>query len=369
MRMRLKDIKIGSKLAWGFGILLAIMAVLIVVAIANLRAIHGDLDRIVKVNNTRQALASDMAGIVREDAIAVRNGFLQRERVQEMIKRMDGNNTKFEEAFRQVEETTSKDDAEGMAILERIREIRDTSRTMNNKTMVMMAENRFDEAFTYYEKESRAAVRTAIQATEDLSKHQGERSMMRYEQSTKHYNDTRTYMTLLGAGALLLGMFMAIVLTRNIVRPLREGVAAANRLSEGDLTVQLDASRHDELGQLLLAMKTMVEKLNTVVTDVIGESSNVSSGSQQLAAGAEEMSQGTTEQAASTEEASSTVEQLNATIKQNADNARQTEQMSFKSASDAGDSGKAVTDAVTAMRDIAAKIAIVEEIARPALFR
>ncbi len=364
MSMRLNDIKIGSKLAWGFGILLAIMAVLIVVAIVNLRAIHGDLDRIVNVNNARQALASEMAGIVREDAIAVRNGFLQRERVQEMIKRMDGNNTKFEEGFKQVEEMTSKDDKEGLAILARVRESRDTSRTMNNKTIGLMTQNRFDEAFVYYEKESRAAVRTAIQANEDLTKHQIDRSMIRYEQATKHYEDTRTYMMVLGVSALLVGMAMAVVLTRNIVRPLREGVAAANRLSNGDLTVQLNAARKDELGQLLLAMRNMVEKLNNVVTDVIAVSGNVSSGSQQLAAGAEEMSQGTTEQAASTEEASSTVEQMNATIKQNADNALQTEHMSFKSATDAGSSGEAVSATVAAMKDIAAKIAIVEEIAR-----
>src|SRR5512137_377717 len=76
------------------------------------------------------------------------------------------------------------------------------------------------------------------------------------------------------------------------------------------------------------------------------------------------MSQGTTEQAASTEEASSSIEEMNATIKQNADNSMQTEKIALKSANDAQESGRAVTDAVAAMKQIAEKIGIIEEIAR-----
>jgi methyl-accepting chemotaxis protein len=76
------------------------------------------------------------------------------------------------------------------------------------------------------------------------------------------------------------------------------------------------------------------------------------------------MSQGTTEQAASAEEASSSVEEMNATIKQNADNAQQTEKIALKSAADATESGKAVSQTVGAMKDIAGKISIIEEIAR-----
>jgi methyl-accepting chemotaxis protein len=76
------------------------------------------------------------------------------------------------------------------------------------------------------------------------------------------------------------------------------------------------------------------------------------------------MSQGATEQAASAEEASSSIEEMNATIRQNADNALQTEKIALKSAADALESGKAVAEAMAAMKDIAARISIIEEIAR-----
>src|SRR5574341_1046972 len=124
----------------------------------------------------------------------------------------------------------------------------------------------------------------------------------------------------------------------------------------------IDVVNQDETGQLLTAMKNMVEKLRSVVADVKTAADNVASGSQQLSSGSEQMSQGTTEQAASAEEASSSVEEMNATIRQNADNASQTEKIALKSAQDARESGNAVAEAVNAMKDIASKISIIEEI-------
>jgi methyl-accepting chemotaxis protein len=163
---------------------------------------------------------------------------------------------------------------------------------------------------------------------------------------------------------IILAAGIGYVLARNITLPLGEAVAASNKLSNGDLTINIDVKSADETGQLLMAMKTMVDKLRGVVSDVKTASDNVASGSQQLSAGAEQMSQGTTEQAASTEEASSSIEEMNATIRQNADNAMQTEKIALKSASDAQESGKAVSQTVAAMKDIAQKISIIEEIAR-----
>ncbi len=93
-------------------------------------------------------------------------------------------------------------------------------------------------------------------------------------------------------------------------------------------------------------------------------SNNVASGSEELSASAEEMSQGASEQAASIEEVSSSIEEMTSTIKQNSDNANQTEKIAKKSAEDAKKSGDAVIETVRAMKDIADKISIIQEIAR-----
>ncbi|MGX5667693.1 methyl-accepting chemotaxis protein [Rhizobium daejeonense] len=143
---------------------------------------------------------------------------------------------------------------------------------------------------------------------------------------------------------------------------LKEMATVADQISNGDLTVTpKPQSEKDTLG---LALLRMVERLRGVVADALSASDNVSSGSQELSASSEQLSQGATEQAASAEEASASMEQMAANIKQNADNAAQTEKIARQSAKDAEVSGEAVNRAVAAMRTIAEKISIVQEIAR-----
>jgi methyl-accepting chemotaxis protein len=137
---------------------------------------------------------------------------------------------------------------------------------------------------------------------------------------------------------------------------------AAKEISNGNLMVQL--TKRSEQDELMHALGAMVARLTDVVSDVKAAAENVATGSREMSSGADRMSQGATEQAASAEEASSSMEQMSANIKQSADNAQQTEKIAMKSAEDAEVGGKAVSETVIAMKEIAGKISIIEEIAR-----
>ncbi|MGJ5243068.1 HAMP domain-containing protein, partial [Bradyrhizobium oligotrophicum] len=138
--------------------------------------------------------------------------------------------------------------------------------------------------------------------------------------------------------------------------------AVADRIASGDLTAE--AKRLSDKDTLGIAQERMVERLRAVVSEALMAARNVSAGSQELSASAEQLSQGATEQASSAEEASSSMEEMAANIRQNAENAGQTEKIAAQSAKDAEASGVAVGRAVEAMQTIAAKITIVQEIAR-----
>jgi len=149
---------------------------------------------------------------------------------------------------------------------------------------------------------------------------------------------------------------------RTMTGNLRVTARVADQIANGDLTLSpKPLSDKDTLG---IALQSMVERLRGVVSDALSASDNVSSGSQELSASSEQVSHGATEQAAAAEEASAAMEQMAANIKQNADNAAQTEKIARQSAKDAEVSGEAVNRAVGAMRTIADKISIVQEIAR-----
>jgi methyl-accepting chemotaxis protein len=147
-----------------------------------------------------------------------------------------------------------------------------------------------------------------------------------------------------------------------MVAGMEKVAVVAKEVSIGNLRVEVrERSENDEL---MKALKSMVAKLSDIVMDVRGSSEQVGSGSQQLSSSSEQMSQGATEQAASIEEVSSSMEQMSSNIRQNADNASQTEKIALKAAADAKEGGIAVNQTVDAMKLIAGKISIIDEIAR-----
>lgn len=164
--------------------------------------------------------------------------------------------------------------------------------------------------------------------------------------------------------AALIAISLMVWIVRGITRGLKTSVALAEAIAEGDLRRTPEVRGTDEVADLLRAQKMMIEKLRSVVASVSAAARNVASGSSQMASTSEELSQGATEQASATEESASAVAQMAANIKQTSANAEATEQIASQSAADARASGKVVAEAVQAMRTIADKIVIVQEIAR-----
>jgi len=184
------------------------------------------------------------------------------------------------------------------------------------------------------------------------------------------------------ASVLALGMVaLAIALGGRISRPLVYASDKMRELAKGRLGSDFNdafAKGNDETAMLVTSLKETIIKLREVVQEVqdagasiLGGSSSLSEASKQMSIGldgiaesSQQLSQGATEQAANAEEVSASVEQMSANIRQNADNSFQTEKISAKAAVDAKQGLSAVRETVDAMRQIAEKIAIIEEIAR-----
>jgi methyl-accepting chemotaxis protein len=164
---------------------------------------------------------------------------------------------------------------------------------------------------------------------------------------------------LLSLGVLALGYFI----TRSITNPLNIAVKSANAMASGDLTQSVEVTSKDEIGTLMIAMKVMSEKLSNVINEIKASADNIASASEQVSATAQSISQATNEQAASVEETSASVEQMSASINQNTENSKVTDGIAGKAAKDANEGGAAVKDTVIAMKSIADKISIIDDIA------
>ncbi len=153
---------------------------------------------------------------------------------------------------------------------------------------------------------------------------------------------------------------------KKIVAPLLVSVQASRKISEGDLSVDIDENltrRADEIGTLATSMDTMVKKLREVLGSVISGSDEITSASQQTSSTAQSLSQGASEQAASVEQTSASIEQMGASIQHNSESAGTTDGLSAQAAQKAIEGGEAVRETVTAMNSIADRINIIDEIA------
>ena len=221
--------------------------------------------------------------------------------------------------------------------------------------------------------------------------------------STAQARQAKAMMLLFSLLGVASGVVLGILVARMITGPVNKLVAGLGQIALGDLSARVVVETKDEIGELSasanrmaealaakadlavqigdgdlrhevklasdkdtlgLALQKMVTNLRDVVANVRSAAENVSSGSEEMTGTAQALSTGSSEQAASVEEVSASMEQSAASIQQNTENARQTEKISTKAATDAAEAGQSVAQTVKAMKEIAQKISIIEEIAR-----
>lgn len=177
---------------------------------------------------------------------------------------------------------------------------------------------------------------------------------------------TRIVNTSLIVAMIILVLVAAVILlaVRMIVSSLKKGVTFAATLAGGDLSASLDIHTRDEVGDLARALTSMRDRLTNVVLDIRSSTEAVDAGSNQVASASQDLSSGNSEQAANIEEVSSSMEQMASNIQRNSDNARQTEAIAIQTSAKAEKGGQSVDKTVEAMREIAKKISIIDEIAR-----
>lgn len=187
-----------------------------------------------------------------------------------------------------------------------------------------------------------------------------------YDQSTQRYENTLTLNSIIIAISILIAIALSFLITRSLLKQLGgEPNYAADviyRVAQGDLSVQVNTQNKDQ-SSMLFAIRQMVTRLSEIIGDVRATADSLSSASEELSATAQSLSQSATQQAASIEETSASMEEITASISQNNDNAKVTDNIASKSATEATQGGDAVKNTVDAMRKIAQKISVIDDIA------
>jgi len=152
-------------------------------------------------------------------------------------------------------------------------------------------------------------------------------------------------------------------LNNALIQPLKDGTLTTLAMAGCDLSQQVRAERTDEMGQMMRALRQVNVNLQAIIGDVRGVSGGMTVASEHVSSAAQSLSQSASEQAAGVEETSASVEQMSVSINQNTDNAKITDGMAAQAAKEAAEGGEAVTQTVRAMKIIASKIGIIDDIA------
>jgi methyl-accepting chemotaxis protein len=163
--------------------------------------------------------------------------------------------------------------------------------------------------------------------------------------------------------SIVVSLILAVIISSGILQSLKSLQLIVDSLAQGDLRVEIDLDQKDEIGVLANALKNMRNQLGSVVMQVRTNSDALSSASQEISATAQSISQSAIEQASGVEETTASIEQLNASVRQNSDNAKVTNNIATTAAEEATNGGQAVKKTVEAMKGIADKIGLIEDIA------
>jgi len=358
------NMKIGMRLGLGFTLLLVLMTMISVIGISRLGELDYDIELVINDLYPKTEWAHEIRDNVNVVAQSVRNILLekkdlgavkkQQELIEDARRHVDG-------YMKNLEETVNTD--EGKRLLSKLKDVRSDYLAEEDKFLNLVNGNKRNAAFTMLLGSISEAQQAYFDGLQNLIDYQGQSMKQGGEAAKAAYDSAFEMIMALAGGTIVLGVLISFWVTRSITKPLNEAVDTANRLAAGDLTAKIEVRSKDETGQLLAAMQNMMVRITEIIGEVRSAAENLGSASSQVSATSQTLSQGASEQAASVEETSASIEQMSASVDQNTENANITDGMASKAAIEAAEGGEAVKATVQAMKSIADKISIIDDIA------
>ena len=370
MNMKLTNVKIGTRLASGFGLVLILMLTLIVVGLTRFASIEASTVKMIEEDWVKAEAANTINATTRAQARRNMELFLAPDKAyrEQIYKRIEANKKIITEALETLERLVHL--PEGKSLLATVKAERGQYVASFTKVGKLVEEGNVEEAKRLMMEETLPILEKLQSSVMELAELQKKIARASATDVKTAVNVGSKLLIAIGLGALLGAVTFSWLITRSITQPINRAVDVARTVASGDLTSAIDATSTDETGQLLQALKEMNASLLSVVTEVRSGTETVSTASAQIAAGNLDLSSRTEEQASSLEETAASMEELTSTVKQNAESAFQANQLASSASDVALKGGAVVAEVVQTMgainhsaRKIADIIGVIDDIA------
>ncbi|EGI77559.1 methyl-accepting chemotaxis sensory transducer [Hylemonella gracilis ATCC 19624] len=348
----MKNHRIGTRLAAGFGLLILFSLIMLVSGIYQLRHTAEATRQMMQEPLQKERLVTDWyagisASVQRATAVARSND----NALTELFAAANAASSK-EISERQAQFAKLISNPQEQALFDKVIEYRQAYIKARDAIIAAKTAGQLDQVQRLFEQTFLPASRDYLGGLQSLRDHQ--RASIDRVGAEIDGSAARGYALLGGIGLAiaLTGALIAWSLTRSIVQPLTQAVQAARAVADGNLTLELRAEGRDEAAQLLHALRDMTQRLRGIVGDVLQGSQTIASAATQIAAGNRDLSSRTEEQAGSLQQTAASMEEITSTVRHNADNARQANQLARETATQAARSGQVADQVVETMGGI-----------------
>jgi methyl-accepting chemotaxis protein len=350
--------KVGMRLGLGFALVLVLLVAVTVVGILRMAQIQDRLDHVVGVNNVSTRLVIDMRNNVAERITSLRVLTLltdpadmepELNKFKEQTRKYDDAQQKLAQVF-----ASSASDEE-KKVLTQVKESEAVAMPAIAKASELYLANNAVDATRVMVKEIRPAQKKWIEALDQLARLEDKQNTQSQVDAGAAFVNARNFMLALLGLAVALGVAAAVVITRGLLKQLGGEpdytARIAGSIANGDLSIAIKTSASDR-GSLLVEMKEMRDSLVGIVARVRRGTETIGTASREIAAGNIDLSSRTELQASSLEKTASAMEKLTGTVKQNADNAREANQLAATASDVASKGGAVVSQVVDTMGSI-----------------
>lgn len=362
----MKNLKIGKKLLVTFVVIIAMLCITVVIAISSLSRVRSNFSEFYKkpyvVNNYAMDMRRSLQNMAKFFGYATMTSDTQK--TKEYIQSAREELTSLQEGTAFMEENFLGD----KTLITNFDNSMQGARESREQAFELAIQNKNEEAIQLYFKDSQPYLLKAQEYLLEISDSSQKSAGNNYSSADRTSGIAMALLIATAVAAIILTIILAVYLSISLTHPIKEIEAAANKMADGQLNVQVQYTSRDELGSLSISIRRLIANLRGIIGDVdyllnelssgnfqvhskdqngyVGDFTNilqsmqmlrdrlsntlfqinqasdqVSSGSDQVSLGAQALSQGATEQAASIEELAATINEISQQVKDTAENA------------------------------------------------
>ncbi len=350
----IKNMRIGQRLALGFGVVIFLLLTLAGLSYLRIATLNQEVGKMVDTRYPKTVVANVIKADVNEATRSMLNVLIMTDpsQIAKELASIEAHNASATKAIAELTATTT--DPKAVEILKAIGVIRNRFIPGQTTFVGLINEDKKDDAMVKFMFSLRPQQTKYFDQLDKYIAYQNAEMVSAGKEASELTKRTQALIMVLAIGAAVISLVVAFLATRSITRPLNEAVGVAKRVADGDLTSEIMVTSTDETGQMMEALKYMNDSLIRIVAEVRTGTVSIAEASSEIASGNLDLSSRTEQQAASLGQTSRSMHDLTTTVQQNADNARQANQLAAKASEVAVRGGTVVSNVIDTMGSITA---------------